>query len=113
MTEFRKRESASEIGEVASQMLRREISFLEGIRKIVALRLEAGLLEDPDVMVLVAIDSETDALPLGPQITEHWQPQALAALRPQIDDAENWARAVGITACRSLVERFGSGSSAF
>jgi hypothetical protein len=95
------------IGEIAKAMLAGETSFLSGSRKINALRFPARLDHDQDVIPFVAIDSETDALPLGP-VRAHWNADALRRLEPEIERAEIWAREFGSEACRKLVERFAS-----
>lgn len=56
-------------------------------------------------MVFVAIDSETDALPLS-AVQEHWDQNALTRLEAEIEAAESWAANAGADACRSLIARF-------
>lgn len=88
-------------------MLDGQLSFLIGSQRLAALRHEidtAG--DDADFMVFVAIDSETDALPLG-AVREHWDQNALARLEPEIEEAERWAASAGGDACKSLIARFG------
>ena len=88
-------------------MLDEQLSFLIGSRRLTTLRHEidtAG--DDADFMVFVAIDSETDALPLG-AVRDHWDQDALARLEPEIKEAERWAASAGADACRSLISRFG------
>jgi hypothetical protein len=95
----------------ALAMLDRQLSFLIGSRRLAALRHETDTAaDDPDFLVFVAIDSETDALPLG-AVREHWDQCALARLEPEIEEAERWASTVGADACRSLVARFGEHES--
>lgn len=87
-------------------MLDGRLSFLIGSRRLAALRHETDTAaDDTDFMVFVAIDSETDALPLG-AVREHWDQSALARLEPEIKKAEYWASTVGADACRSLIARF-------
>jgi hypothetical protein len=88
-------------------MLNGQLSFLIGSRRLAALRHEidtAG--DDADFMVFIAIDSETDALPLG-AVREHWDQDALARLEPEIEEAERWAASAGADACGSLISRLG------
>jgi hypothetical protein len=88
-------------------MLDGQLSFLIGSRRLAALRHEIdAAADDTDFLVFVAIDSETDALPLG-AVREHWDQGALTRLEPEIEEAEHWASNVGADACRSLVIRFG------
>jgi hypothetical protein len=83
------------------------LSFIEGAREICALAYQVGLDCDPDVIVFVGIESETDALPMG-DVRKLWQEEALRKLQPEIDHAEAWARASGSAACESLIARFNS-----
>jgi hypothetical protein len=62
--------------------------------------------DDADFLIFVAIDSDTDTLPLG-SVREYWDQGALARLEPEIEGAERWASTVGADACRSLMVRFG------
>jgi hypothetical protein len=95
-----------EIGKTAKAMLSGVTSFIEGARTLAGLRFSAGLERDPDLTVFVAIDSETDALPMG-DVRKLWNPDALAKLQPEIDRAEAWAREGGLEACERLAQRFG------
>jgi hypothetical protein len=91
----------------AQAMLDGELSFLIGSRRLAALRHETDTAAgDADFLIFLAIDSETDALPLG-AVREHWDRAALARLEPEIEEAERWASTVGADACRSLIARFG------
>jgi hypothetical protein len=77
----------SQIVATAQAMLNREISCLAGTRKLAALRHDAGVRDDdPDFMVFVAIDSDTDALPIG-AARAYWREDALARLEPEIQAA--------------------------
>lgn len=100
-----KHEAQANIGTVADAMLSGAISFIEGAREISRLRFDALLEKDTDICAFVVIDSETDALPLG-SVCEHWNPEALAKLQPQIERAETWARQLGNDAAKRLVARF-------
>ena len=90
----------------AQAMLDGQLSFLIGSRQLAALRHEIDTADDDaDFLIFVAIDSDTDALPLG-TVREHWDQGALARLKPEIEVAELWASDVGADACRSLIARF-------
>jgi hypothetical protein len=90
----------------AQAMLDGRLSFLIGSRRLAALRHETeAATHDADFLIFVAIDSETDALPLG-AVQEHWHPGALARFQPEIEEAEHWASTVGADACKSLIARF-------
>ena len=62
---------------------------------------------DPDFDVFSLISSECEALPIG-AAREHWAPEALARLEPQIQSAVAWATPLALPACRSIVQRFGA-----
>jgi len=91
---------------VALGMLSGEIAFIEGAAELAALRHEAAVEDnDPDFTAFVAIESETDSLPIGPS-RNRWSNEALARHQPEIDAATAWAKQVGTAACQSLVRRF-------
>jgi len=92
--------------ETASEMLDGRMGFLLGSRALWRLLCELGCdAADADVRIFMAIDSETDALPLG-EVRQHWDQAALERLEPEIREAERWAREAGESACISLIQRF-------
>jgi hypothetical protein len=103
-------QARKKLGQIATAMLGGTISFIEGARSICGLRLGSGLESDPDILMFVGIDDRTDALPMG-EVREHWAPEALLKLQPEIENAEKWARECGLAACQRLALRFGSGES--
>ncbi|MBT9446745.1 MAG: DUF2489 domain-containing protein [Hyphomonadaceae bacterium] len=105
MTDF-KELSRQRLAEAVSRMLAGTLTFIEGARQISALRFDAELADDPDVLAFVGIDSETDDLPVTDEIRELWEPSALERLQPRIDQAEAWARKIGTTCCENLILRF-------
>jgi hypothetical protein len=95
------------LSELARQILDGELSYIEGARSIWRLGRKGNLSEmDTDLVKFLAIDSETDALPIGAE-RKLWNRDALERLRPEIENAEAWAKKVGQTACENLVKRFG------
>ncbi|WP_315765505.1 MULTISPECIES: hypothetical protein [unclassified Bradyrhizobium] len=89
----------------AQDMLAGNLTYIEGARKIVVARWAARLNErDADILAFIGIDSETEALPVGP-IRKYWQRSALDALQPEIDRSEAWARGFGERHCRNLIHR--------
>jgi hypothetical protein len=63
-----------EVVATASRLIAGRISFVEGVRTLVGLRtLVSPLDQDPDFMLFVAIDSESDHLP-GREQRQHWPP---------------------------------------
>lgn len=68
----------------AADMLDGRVGFFIGSRKMRSLLIESGLdLSDPELKIFTAIDSETDALPLG-DVRQHWDAEALRRLEPEI-----------------------------
>ena len=99
-------DARKEIGKRARAILSGKLSYLEGARKIFDLKHVADLDLDPDTIPFTAIFSCTDALPLG-EVRQHWMPEALEKLQPEIERMEQWAREYGQAACENLVKRFG------
>ncbi len=77
MTELRDK-ARQEIAATAAAMVSGSVSYIEGARLIFAASFEADMEDDPDILPLVGIVSETDALPFGPGRTQ-WN---LAPLPP-------------------------------
>jgi hypothetical protein len=92
--------------ETAQSMLDGQLNFLEGARMLSDLRNEAAVRDDDsDFMTFVAIDSETDDLPIG-AVRQHWSKEVLDKLDPEYKEAEVWAKKFGSEACESLIRRF-------
>lgn len=97
-----------QIASVASKMVQNDVDLLAGCRTVVQLR--GGLSEadgsDPDLLVLVAVESELDDIPTGPS-RAHWAPRVLA----QKDEAAarylQSVREEVIRACQALAEKWG------
>jgi hypothetical protein len=91
----------------AREMLAGAIGVIEGSRILARLRCDVGDGDfDPDFLPFVAIDSETDHLPVG-TVRDYWDRDALAAKDLEIGEAEAFHREAALVACRRLVERFG------
>jgi hypothetical protein len=63
--------------------------------------------DDPDLLCLVGLDSETDSIPVGPERVE-WAPDALARKAPSIREVEEWAQRFGESAFKSIVQKWGA-----
>lgn len=95
-----------EVVDVAKAMMSGELQFLEGARRLSALRHEAAVREDDaDFLTFVGIASETDEFPLG-RVRKEWPDEVLQRIQPEIDEATVWARKIGGPACESLIRRF-------
>jgi hypothetical protein len=93
--------------QTARDMLQGNLSFIEGSRVLAKTAYTAGLDRDPDFVTMIAIDSETDSLPVE-RVRTLWDAGALSRIEDEITKAEEWARKCRETACRSIVDRFGS-----
>ncbi|HVR64908.1 MAG TPA: DUF2489 domain-containing protein [Polyangia bacterium] len=97
----------AEVVNLARRVLSGDLSILLAARELSRLRFSVGGDEwDPDFIQFVAIDSETDHLPVG-QARQHWASEALVEKDEEIARAEAWARDGGLTACQRLLDRFG------
>ena len=103
------RAARAEAVALATAVLDGSLSPILGARKLAALRREAGVPEhDPVFLTFVAIDSETDALPVGP-VREHWATDALVRKEPDIARAEAWALTTGANAFRAVLHKWKAG----
>jgi hypothetical protein len=94
--------------EAARAILRGDLGVIAGARVINRLRHEvAAHPADPDFLRFVAIDGDTDDLPVEAAERERWEPGALAAKDAEIVEAEAHWREAAEEGCRRLVERFG------
>jgi hypothetical protein len=91
------------IVEVTTAMIEGDKSFIVGARALYGLTSAPHVRDIIDSRIWAAIDSETDALPVGPE-RDHWELEALAKLTGKIQRAENWARDFGLQECIALRE---------
>ena len=92
---------------VAAAILRRELGVIEGARQLTSLGhdLVDDWRVDPDFLVVGALDSQTDHLPVG-KVRNLWDPALLAAKDALIQRIESEARHDFEQACRNIVSRF-------
>ncbi len=93
--------------DLAAGIVAGSIPLLDGCHRLAALGHRVGVpYDDPNFRMFSVIESETDALPIGP-IRKEWAPDALAELAPELLHAEAWARPMAMRACHSVIARFG------
>jgi hypothetical protein len=96
----------AKVVDIASKMIDGQIGIIDGSRQLSRLRNSVSDLDfDEDFMVFVAIDSETDDLPVGSE-RQYWADSALAMKDQEIKDAELSFREQALTGCKRLIERF-------
>lgn len=94
------------LADAADRMLTGELSFLDGARVILAHRRSARIPEDdPDIAAFVAVESETDHLPVGAQ-RRYWSNEALHEKASDVARAEAWARKTADAEAQALLMRF-------
>ena len=79
--------------------------MIETARVIAKLGYWTGLREDADIATFVAIDSETDSLPIG-EVRKLWADHALVRLDAEIEEAEALYRQSALESATRLAERF-------
>jgi hypothetical protein len=93
---------------LAQGILAGSIPLLESCHTLASLHRAVEVAEqDADFKVFALVSSECDALPTG-GAKEHWSPEALARLEPEVQSAIAWATPLVLPACRSIVQRFGA-----
>jgi hypothetical protein len=80
-----------------------EVGLVEGCRQMVVLCHRAHVADDPDFLPFRAVDSETDALPLG-AVRARWSEAALRAADLELGAAEQLHRAFVEAACLKLLQ---------
>jgi hypothetical protein len=99
----------AEVVRFARALLKGEIGVIEGSRELRSLQFEVSDDDfDPDFMLFVAIDSETDHLPVG-SVRANWTTEALKGKDLEIKKAEGFYRnqiAEIVEACKKLIVRF-------
>ena len=97
-----------EVVEIAQQILKQSLSVVDGSVRLSTLRLD--VCDDPadeDFRLFVAIESESDHLPLK-EVRKKYSEQALEKADTEIEEIEKIYRGQIQTACKKLIERFGN-----
>jgi len=96
------------VAKLASDVIEGELSILKAAIEIVKIRFELDIDEnDKDLTAFVAIESEIDHLPIGPE-RNYWNEDALKEKDREIKECEKWAKEFGLKACQRLLDRFGA-----
>jgi hypothetical protein len=96
----------AEILSAAQDLRSGTLPFIEGVRKLAALRFQVSSSgEDPDFISFVAVDSETDHLP--PQTaTAHCTNEWLAKCEAEVQEVILVHNSAIFAACDRLIKRF-------
>jgi hypothetical protein len=95
----------SEIVTIANAILNGETGIILGSRQLSSLRYELSDERDPDFNIFIAIDSETDHLPVDNE-RENWSVEALKRKDVEIAEYEAYHKDQVIDACKKLIQRF-------
>jgi hypothetical protein len=98
--------ASAEVVRTANALTAREISFIEGIRNLRSLAHSASHMDhDPDFMLFVAIDSQSDHIP-GAAARSMCSDSWLAACDREAKRLEDFYETEVKAACNRLIERF-------
>ena len=89
---------------ICESVLAEEIGVIAGSRRLKRLGWQLYGAHDPDFITFVAVDSETDHLPVDSE-RANWSAEALARKDKEIAQAEKLYQEVVFLACRKLIER--------
>src|SRR5688572_25757107 len=100
MTENSEGRDEAKIVEIAHAMLDGAVGIIEGSRRINDLRAALGIYHlDEDFVGFVAIDSETDTLPIA-EVRTLWNEEALVEKDREVEEAERLYRERALEDCR-------------
>jgi|ERR1035441_820539 hypothetical protein len=89
----------------AQRILSGEIGVIAGARQLCGLGDQVGADDDPDFTYFVAIDSQTDHLPIG-EVRQLWNPEALREKDAEVAAFEALEREKTFEICRRLIEKY-------
>jgi hypothetical protein len=92
------------IVELARGIISGEVGLIAGSRQLWRLGLDVAPKRDPDFTFFLAIDSESDHLPIG-EVRQHWNPDALREKDTEIAKIEALRREKAVEICRRLIQR--------
>lgn len=99
------KETRREMVCIARGILNGATGVVAGAREIARMRFGSTMDYDPDVLVFVGIDSESDHLPLG-DVRRHWDAEALKTKDKELRDYEARVRERVLRACESFIARY-------
>jgi hypothetical protein len=95
-----------EVVEKASSLIKRSIDFLAGVRDLKNLKYEVSDDDfDPDFMLFVAIDTETDHIPVG-KLRDSCSVSWLEKCDNEIEKVKEFYHKQLVKACEKLISRF-------
>jgi hypothetical protein len=89
----------------AQGILSGKLGVIAGARQLCGLGHQVGADRDPDFIIFIGIDSESDDLPIG-EARQHWNPEALRAKDAELANYEARVRERAFEACRSLIQKY-------
>jgi hypothetical protein len=87
--------------ELAKAVLDGRTTILEAVRELVSLAHTDAIANEADRTLIIAIESETDSLPIG-EVRKLWAPDALQAKQPEIERAEALWKTEFLEACKRI-----------
>jgi len=90
---------------ICEAILAEEIGIIAGSRKLAALKHQLSEELDEDFCFFVAVDSETDHLPVDKE-RRNWSIEALARKDKEIYEYESDARKEVSAVCEKMIQRF-------
>jgi hypothetical protein len=89
--------------EIAAAVLDGRTTVLEAVRELCPLAHTDAIADEEDRTLVIAIESETDALPVG-EVRKLWAPYALEAKNGEIARAEELYKAQFLEVCKRIAE---------
>lgn len=90
--------------QIASQMLSGELGIIAGSRSIQEPLDALGLRMKSEYTIFIAVDDDTDHLPIGEKARSLWHKDALPQKDVEIKELEDFYRKDVFKACRTLVD---------
>ena len=87
--------------ELAKAVLDGRTTILEAVRQLVSLAHTDAIANEADRTLVIAMESETDSLPIG-EVRKLWAPDALLEKQPQIERAEALWRKEFLEVCKRI-----------
>jgi hypothetical protein len=91
------------VKEIAAAVLDGRTAVLEAVRELWPLAHTDAIVDEDDRTLVIAIESETDDLPIG-EVRKLWAPYALEAKDAEIARAEELYKAQFLEACKRMAE---------
>jgi hypothetical protein len=90
---------------IAADITQGKVGIVLGVRQLEPLLLRLNMDMDADLMIIKAVDSDSDEYPMG-EVRRFWNPEKLKEIDLDREEFEKFYQKDVFNACRILIDKF-------